>query len=149
MKEQTTMNPCVLNVFLTRRCQFFAQIGRMLVLDIFDNRLPTNGGPIEKSKKKKKFKGQDSYQLSLLTLSPYPGVSTMLRLRRTPFSLMTNYGVRLDLIAARTHTMADSFNLSCLRRRSVCAEATLAVDQMRCKNGIHQRGLAKAGLTCI
>lgn len=31
-----------------------------------------------------------TYQFSLLTMSPYPGVSTMFNRRRTPFSVITS-----------------------------------------------------------
>ena len=38
---EATMNACVLNVAVPHSCQFFAKVCRMLVLDVFDNRVPT------------------------------------------------------------------------------------------------------------
>ena len=41
-KEKTTMNSWISNITITLSCQFFAKISGMLILDVLDNRFPTN-----------------------------------------------------------------------------------------------------------
>ncbi len=39
-KVEATMNARVLNVAVPHSCQFFAKVCRMLILDVFNNRVP-------------------------------------------------------------------------------------------------------------
>lgn len=40
---QTAVNTSVLDVTVTHSCQLFPEVGTVLVLDIFDNRIPAAG----------------------------------------------------------------------------------------------------------
>jgi hypothetical protein len=42
-EEQTAVNTCVLNVAFSLGGEFFAEIGRVLVFDVFDDRVPATG----------------------------------------------------------------------------------------------------------
>jgi hypothetical protein len=85
-EEKTAVNTCVLDVTLALSCELLAEVGRVLIFDVFDDGVPANSVSTSISCSLLIAK---SYHRSLLTWSPYPGVSTMLSLRRTPFSSMT------------------------------------------------------------
>ena len=89
-EEETAVDSGVLNISFTLSSKLLAQVGGVLVFDVLDDRVPAmksispdnvHSGPTQ-------WPGS-TYHLSLLTWSPYPGVSTMFNLRRTPFSSMT------------------------------------------------------------
>ena len=88
---QAAVNTCVLDVAVTNGCQLFAQVRAVLVLDVFDDSVPaenTSGYMLTTLGRHR------THQFSLLTISPYPGVSTMFNRRRTPFSVITGDEVR-------------------------------------------------------
>ena len=106
-EEQAAVDASVLDEAVAHGSQLLAKEGRVLVLDVLDDGLPA----IEKirlcecpsshmfasscfkfcrdSKRRRLQKSNQClapYQFSLLTWSPYPGVSTMLSFSLTPFS---------------------------------------------------------------
>lgn len=74
----------------------------------------------------------------------------MFNLRRTPFSSMT--GRERWLVTAITrhhveHTVRDGLDFGSRANRLIGSQATLGVDQVRCKDGVDQSGLSETGLT--
>ena len=39
-EKQRAVNPCILDVAISHRCQFLSEVRAVLVLDIFDDRVP-------------------------------------------------------------------------------------------------------------
>lgn len=39
-EEKTAVNTCVLNVTLSLSCEFLAEVGRVLIFDVFDDGVP-------------------------------------------------------------------------------------------------------------
>lgn len=102
-EEETAVDASILHVAFSVRREFFAQIGRVLILDVLDNGIPT----VAVSQPFPPAAGArpcGTYHRSLLTRSPYPGVSTMLRRRRTPFSSMTGLTSTSSPRRKRKHT---------------------------------------------
>jgi hypothetical protein len=83
-EEETAVDTGVLNVSVALGSKFLPQVRRMLVLDVLDDGIPTtiSPGPV------------GDHHLSLLIWSPYPGVSTIFKRRRTPFSSITTLVVK-------------------------------------------------------
>ena len=85
-EEERAVDTRVLDVTVALCGELLAKVGTVLVLDVLDNGVPA----VVASEKAEARKGEKKmHQFSLLTWSPYPGVSTMLRRSRTPFSVMT------------------------------------------------------------
>lgn len=43
-EEEAAMDACILDVPLSLGCEFLAEVGRMLILNVFDNRVPAVNG---------------------------------------------------------------------------------------------------------
>lgn len=108
---QAAVDAGVLNVSLTLRSQFLAQIRAVLVLDVLDDRVPA--------------------AVVVDEVAVAGGVNNVQS--QTDAILLNDVRNGVDLGGA-----ADGL---------VGLEATLAVDEMRCEDGVDQSGLAKTGLT--
>lgn len=84
-EEQTAVDSGILDITVTLGRKFLSEVCWVLVLDVFHDRIPTKTHISSDAR----LERDSQYHLSLLTWSPYPGVSTMFSLRRTPFSSMT------------------------------------------------------------
>lgn len=84
-EEQTAVNTGILDVPVTLSGKLLAEVCGVLILDVFHDGIPASSTLA----RLQMLRVHIYYHLSLLTWSPYPGVSTMLRRRRTPFSSMT------------------------------------------------------------
>lgn len=89
-EEETAVDSGVLDISFTLSSKLLAQVGGVLVFNVLDDRVPAvkSISPDDVQSGSTQRPGS-TYHLSLLTWSPYPGVSTMFNLRRTPFSSMT------------------------------------------------------------
>lgn len=98
-EEEAAMNSGILDVALPLRSKLLSQVRRVLILDVFDNWIPAT------SYQSLLLQGgsKATYHLSLLTRSPYPGVSTILSRRRTPFSSMTEHVTQQSSIDLKEH----------------------------------------------
>lgn len=106
----------------------------MLIFDIFDDGIPANA---VSTNLLYPFLIANAYHRSLLTWSPYPGVSTMLSLKRTPFSSMTimtassvYYSFPYTSIYQGRRTMRDGLNFSRGANGLIGGQTALGVDQM-------------------
>jgi hypothetical protein len=97
---------------------------------------------------------KQTHQFSLLIWSPYPGVSTMLRRRRTPFSEMTRerekrrVNMNSPTMCRLRLTMRNGVNVRRLPNRLIRLQTTLRVNKMRSKDRVNQRRLSKSRLAC-
>lgn len=98
-EEKAAVNTCILDVTFSLSCKFLAEVGRVLIFDVFDDGVPATGS---QSRYLSVALLTKAYHRSLLTWSPYPGVSTMLSLKRTPFSSMTINHKMLSICTFRT-----------------------------------------------
>jgi hypothetical protein len=88
-EEQAAVNAGILDIAVTLSGKLLPEVRRVLILDVLHNWVPAGGAL---ACRPQQLRSCWSYHLSLLTWSPYPGVSTMLSRRRTPFSSMTGHG---------------------------------------------------------
>lgn len=88
---EAAVDTCILDVTVPHGRQLLAEVRTMLVLDVLDDGVPAGKAP--QTRNEKSFSSlvlrEATYQFSLLTWSPYPGVSTMFNLSLTPFSTIT------------------------------------------------------------
>ena len=117
-------------------------------------------------------KQNQTNQLSLLTWSPYPGVSTMFSLSLTPFSTITvemnqvkprvpsaisihsrttplvRPGLSDEVHLGRRLTMGDGMNFRCLSDLFVRSEPTFRINQVRREERVDQCRFSQTSLTC-
>lgn len=88
-EEKAAMDTRILDVTIANRGKLFPEIRAVLVLDVLDDRVPAKWRYEKAIIQSLEMWRKYTYQFSLLTMSPYPGVSTMFNRRRTPFSVIT------------------------------------------------------------
>jgi hypothetical protein len=96
-EEQAAVDARVLDVAVAHSGELLAEVRAVLVLDVLDNGVPAASGQYLDERNT-----QCAYHPSLLIWSPYPGVSTMLSLSLTPFSVITGDDA---LVQAATETV--------------------------------------------
>lgn len=91
-EEKTAVDTSIGNEAVSHGCEFFTQISGVLIfyLFCFDKSWLVDRPISYQLGRRRTYLIIGSQQPSLLTLSPYPGVSIMFNFNRTPFSTITN-----------------------------------------------------------
>lgn len=91
-EEKTAVDTSIGNEAVSHGCKFFTQISGVLIfyLFCFDKSWSVDRSISYQLGRRRTYLIIGSQQPSLLTLSPYPGVSIMFNFNRTPFSTITN-----------------------------------------------------------
>lgn len=147
-EEQAAVDAGILDVALPLSRELLPQVGGVLILDVLDDGVPA-GSTV--SWVVREFQCENNaYHRSLLTWSPYPGVSTMFSLRRTPFSSMTRYSVRPITLFwfPSVHTMRHGLDLGGGANGLIGGQAALGINEVGGEDGVDESGLAQTCLAC-